>query len=826
METKDEANQEIFYFPNLTVSSNKVVILRLRTRLDANGGWNNNLQIKLNGEILGYKTSYGTRRLLNRKNSIIRTTCPGETEMAIFRQSLFGGEALFVAFASSWDTLDNRIMTDRNEMYWYAFDISDLLAKHGRNKLTLINLTMKKSYKKATVIPDLLIDRLEVGYLPKSVYSRYISSPAEGIENFQSIATINNNNILLDVSSNGGIKLNYNKNNYFLNASFSEPAAQIAYNEFSYKQSNKGHISTDKKSAESILIKGKFKYYEIDRLVTLKNKKVYVADTFKNTSTQDVGVIFRNNIVSDAISEDWYLSGLKGLSTMSDCRTHPTLFMRRKTGSIGAAICDTRTRFGMRSEGSSRSLSFYNQQFGLKKGTSYTVRWEIYLGDGDYFDFLNTLRQAWGVNHTIPGMWEFWDPSVIHSAQMKSKAVLKKYLDRKRIDIFAITPWFEYYYKPRFWHPREIYKKNLHKDINFIKNVQPDAQFLACTESFLYYVPLTFFKGTVPALPPNTRTDFDYKTTDTTTKIINNSVWSDSVYRDRSGRVILDRFYASRYSDTGVNLKVYPTLNNYWHKHFMGMLDYLLNDCNLNGIYIDCFCQFGTTYQIWDKWDNYSVKISSETGEITEKYTDMGLISTPARYQWAKYCIDRGKMIFVNSHPDAEELQSLPIISFAEAEYTLDLSAPSPRSSRAVKGQLSTPLAIGVRPHVFADTGLSYVEIIQRAVIAYLRDGILYCHYYTKIPPSDNSGGGEYGILNYMFPFTPVELHSGWVIGEERIISSVSRKFKWAKQKKPIVKRFNTKGIEIDANVQIKKLDDGWSVDVKLDDYNEIIVIM
>jgi hypothetical protein len=34
-----------------------------------------------------------------------------------------------------------------------------------------------------------------------------------------------------------------------------------------------------------------------------------------------------------------------------------------------------------------------------------------------------------------------------------------------------------------------------------------------------------------------------------------------------------------------------------------------------------------------------------------------------------------------------------------------------------------------------------------------------------------------------MYPFTPVELHSGWLVGEERILTCVSGEFGWRGEK-------------------------------------------
>jgi hypothetical protein len=45
-----------------------------------------------------------------------------------------------------------------------------------------------------------------------------------------------------------------------------------------------------------------------------------------------------------------------------------------------------------------------------------------------------------------------------------------------------------------------------------------------------------------------------------------------------------------------------------------------------------------------------------------------------------------------------------------------------------------------------------------------------------------------------MFPFTPIELHSGWLVGRERILTCVSGEFGW-RGEKPDVEVFVYDGL-------------------------------
>jgi hypothetical protein len=56
-----------------------------------------------------------------------------------------------------------------------------------------------------------------------------------------------------------------------------------------------------------------------------------------------------------------------------------------------------------------------------------------------------------------------------------------------------------------------------------------------------------------------------------------------------------------------------------------------------------------------------------------------------------------------------------------------------------------------------------------------IKRGALYYHY--------NGNTGCPSLTSKMFPFTPVELHSGWLVGKERILTCVSGDFGWRGEK-------------------------------------------
>jgi len=80
---------------------------------------------------------------------------------------------------------------------------------------------------------------------------------------------------------------------------------------------------------------------------------------------------------------------------------------------------------------------------------------------------------------------------------------------------------------------------------------------------------------------------------------------------------------------------------------------------------------------------------------------------------------------------------------------------------------LHTPVALGdhLTEHSEADA--------YRVMLGALDRGCLYSWYSSSVIPIYKT------LTEHMFPFTPVELHSGYVIGKERILTNRSGTFGW-----------------------------------------------
>jgi len=273
--------------------------------------------------------------------------------------------------------------------------------------------------------------------------------------------------------------------------------------------------------------------------------------------------------------------------------------------------------------------------------------------------------------------------------------------------------------------------------------------------------------------------------------------WRDCLYTGPDNRHAYELYYRGPLYDPAgdrnerdarrtpmMALMVYAAPGNDQLAYWLEQARFIIEDVGLDGLYIDQFSMAFTELQrfSYEKGDGLTVDIDPATGRIARHCTDAGWVGAGARRELIEYVLSKGKVMVANTAAAVEEVQALPVARFMEAEFSANASAwrdgVKPRLRYyPCKGHLGSPLALGSRPELACESGTAmYARFIMRTAVDYLRHGVLFYHYCTEIP-EQGAGRGEYGALNHMFPFTPVELHHGWLLGKERILTAVPGTF-------------------------------------------------
>jgi hypothetical protein len=265
---------------------------------------------------------------------------------------------------------------------------------------------------------------------------------------------------------------------------------------------------------------------------------------------------------------------------------------------------------------------------------------------------------------------------------------------------------------------------------------------------------------------------------------------------------------------------VYPVAGNHFYKQRLAEIDYLLDEVGFDGVYMDMFGYGGEC--TFERWDGHTVDLDAE-GNIKSKYANLALLTAPARRAWLEHIHRKGKLALVNfGQPNTRALQTTPYVSYLEGADIghVDLKSTKPDASGTAGIQLSTPLSLG-GGHSDSDADSAYAR-----VRGHLRYGALYYHYYDRtLFPESGPGSGEYGFFNHMFPLTPRRLFEGGIEGRERTLATVSGTYFRSGATRPRVLLFDSVGRLKPQNFPMKRVANGWSVAVKLRDWNDMVVL-
>ncbi|HQK95878.1 MAG TPA: hypothetical protein PLD23_20435, partial [Armatimonadota bacterium] len=468
----------------------------------------------------------------------------------------------------------------------------------------------------------------------------------------------------------------------------------------------------------------------------------------------------------------------------------------------------------------------------LPPGRSVVLRWIIMPlpASDNYFDFANRLRQRWNTAFTVDGPfnWISMTDPLLEDPQR-----LKTWLGRKQCRIMALAEWLDYDPGPQdhVW-PRDEYKRRAIRARDMLKSVQPDIQVIGCIETDWVTIYPERMQGGEKL--PVAGTGASGGLNAEQTRVIEDAglPFVDSARRGPDGAMTLELYMRGGKPQTA--LWVYPAFDaatgesNYQYRFLMEQVEFLLDEVGLDGYYIDEFSQ-GWTGGIptYDHWDGISAELDPHTGRVVRLYTDCSLAGVDARVSLARAAIRRGKVMVANTYATTMDEQSLPINRFSETWGSFDpMTCPDghepPVIGSLLRSNLASPIGLGIlgQPQLH-DTA----RRIMKAVVTYLRHGMLYYHYFIEDIPEEGPGSGEYGPINHMFPITIVGLHPGWIEGRERILTCVSGTYTWRHHAVPRVHVFDLDGRPVELKPGLREMGETWKVTLALQDWAQIAVI-
>lgn len=707
-------------FPPVQANGRVAVEFRHRVDYPRPAGWCPCWQIEVNGHVL---TSMGTRKQTRLLNKPFRWNHKYHGSYKADNQS----DKWYSLYLQDYNSADNLFSPEHPEATRVVLDISDVVKADATNVIRIRFGGVSESFYKLGKVLD--------------------RKPALAVKDFK-------------VSQTSG-------------ASTLKPIEQAAFRVTIKPQKNPDFEVSAENGQLLVIVKGekipvisRFSvpggtWVELgaDKALTTKNYKIsrkYVKranrldffDTITSASDSLIGLKIQYGTHLGNF-EPVYVSGDSNPSAEEFAGgRNPSVFGSMPEKKLGIAFVAVDDVF--RVQNISRcSDTFFNigsDTFALSPGESRVVEWSLYPTDSpDYFDFVNAVRRDWDVNFPIAGCFNLsmnvyirWDKE---GAQRRTRNM------GLGMNTFGVHFWS---------HMARInpkYKNYADCVWGVPRGGQP-VRVLLNDNSVIVEDPIAindFIKICIA------------KARDFTPEVkilsyIHNQISvkaDDDKYDDC--RAIDEKGKKCTYGQKKHRKLFIPTLENAWGKIFMDDIEWFLTNFDLDGIYWDEMNHTNTrTYYGNSMWDKVSVELD-EHFNVKRKMSYVSLLKLPFTLKCIeKIMVEHNKMLVGNFSPETRsELRH----HFPRFEETY--------SSRWIAlSHLYTPIQLGDML-TYDNTPEDMAADMRNALFR----GALYYHYLGST--------GCPSLSSKMFPFTPRELHAGWLLGEERILTALSGDFGW-----------------------------------------------
>jgi len=507
-------------------------------------------------------------------------------------------------------------------------------------------------------------------------------------------------------------------------------------------------------------------FFGHQRRIEQRPEVILVRDTFTNRTAENLPLMQRHQArsVGGALRHVW-LGGLcpAGLDGAAASPENPTTLGTTDRSGLGLLPLNDEFLVHTANYAAGGVLGLADRQFVLRPGATYTAEWAIVpVARPDYFDFVNAVRRLRGVNFTLRDCFAFLraGPPV----RDWSDAAFTHFARFKSANLLCATidwPLYDGVY-PHGTAFQRIERAHYRAWVERIRRLLPGVR------SSVYFHCFIDVGADAPQQFADARL-----------------LRSDGAQADY-GRP-RDRIF-------------FPTTTNAFGRAVARNVDLILEEIGADGVYWDEMEYSAYQYHYGAPWDGCSADIDARTHRITRLKSSVALLSQAWRLALARRILARGPLI-ANGQPHTRSMAQLHFPRFVET------GSPS----HCVGAQLFSPIALG--DHL---TERSEPDAYRRMLLA-LDYGCLY-HWYndlTVIPTHPT-------LTEHMYPITPLELHEGWIVGRERILTKRSGLFGWGDRSRHEVHAYDEDGRELQgfraplvrrdgATYSELRLAEGWS---------------
>jgi len=554
----------------------------------------------------------------------------------------------------------------------------------------------------------------------------------------------------VSLAKGGAINLSLGKQKYTVNSQFSLIPGWAELQE----EAAKGFKSL---KVNGLSLKADSENFSITRKLIKNDECIEVVDILTNKTDKDIPLMLRHQIKLGKVKE-LRLCGYKQYSRRArnvGTKNPTTIIMPKGGGSLGMLAISDVFRVHFMAYGIKGIYGIADNNLVLGPNKTIEMRWALFPSKhSDYYDQINAMRRFLKVNYVIKGGFAMLSP------YKKGVRTFSKTHDRTGIHstIKELRDFFNFrstFYSSdnglrghgEQWHGTAwINSRNTKVHLKFYEMLRKADPKIQVTHYFHCYLDVKpFMKKDFPNCKTLTSTgkQADYR----------NAIYP--IY--------------------------FPTLTNAWGKAQDEHLRILLDEYNVDAIFWDEFTYSAAKYHYASPWDGVSGDIDKRTHKISLKKSSVTLLSMPWRLKAVNEIVKRKKFLITNGGGGATDttlkiFNKHKFIGFVETGSI----------SNCLNAQLQTPIGLG--DHLTERTETD----CYRNMVKQLEYGCVYFWYHQQVMPVTHPT-----LTQHMYPITPVELHKGYIIAEERILTMKSGWFSFGGMENVEAHFYNKNGYEV-----------------------------
>lgn len=703
------------------------VLLEVTSRLDAKtlAGSSFFLRMMLNGREVNAAKSRTANRLKNRAFvSPVATNVPAPW---------FGSPAGWrVLFSPDFEGAKKQSFYE-GDPYTLVLDITDLVNPAAENRLEITNTAPASSATYGESNADLVIRNLTIKTLPQP---SPMMSAGDAIKPF-----INRGEraggpakYTSAVKPDGGFTVTVGKRTWKFNSAFSFPNAGFNYFSAEEERPASGQpewkVQTTREDGGDFVVSASGREYSVRREIKHTSRKIEISDAITNKTSEPLGLLVRHEMD---------MSGLENAPVRLAGSTDPALSEYFSPGNPSvhvtapdhtiALLCEddvfrNQARLYVR-DGSTPVAGLRTEMLRLAPGETYRLQWSVYpVASQDYFDFINLVREDWGSNFTVEGAW-WWG--------FNPDAVLKMPMEELRANL--LRQGIRYATIGGGWVDGTKDRKRIGFGVGVLDSYWDDYRRRVREAG-------DKLREAVPGLKVMAYYDSQRDTSEGGAER-----FKDSQLTNTRGEQ-LSTEWSGQFSLT---YSTVATLENSYGKAMLDVARRYFDEMKLDGIYWDEMenVAFGVPLLTYNIFDGHSAILDPKTYTIVREVGNTGLLGEAHRLAVIDIVKERGGVLLGNGPTGTKALLRTGVQRMVESQHN---------DYWTYEGNLQTPLG-----YISGYTAWkNYRRVLSMAAL-----------------PVAIGIHQEHDISRHLFPFTPIELHYGYMLGRERIIALHDGNYGW-----------------------------------------------